>query len=133
MAYFEGRFVMITTPAEARALEHGLTLAILDERRNGNPIPPAWLLELQSALHGIWAESTDRHALKAVESERLSQNGPSRMISAVKAGEILKKTPQAVTADCRADRLFGAVMVRGQWQIPLASVEVKAEREKLSA
>ncbi len=132
MAYFEGRFVMVTSPTEARALEHGLQLAIMDERRNGNPRPPLWLLELQSSLHKVWAESATRDT-KADESQPLSAEGASRMMSTVKASEILGKSPQAVTADCREGRLDG-LLVRGRWQISAASVEARrAEKEQRSA
>lgn len=130
MAYFEGRMVTITSPIEARAIEHGLTLAIQEERRNGSHVPPMWVLELQGALHKLWAESNSRHATKVGASKPLSSHGPSRMMDVVKASKILGKTPQAVTADCREGRLDG-FLVRGRWEITAASVEARrAEQEQ---
>jgi len=129
MGYFEGKFVMISSPVEARALEHGLTLAIQEERRNGSHVPPIWLLELQSALHKLWAPV----ATKVGTSEPLSQKGASLIIDTVKASEILGKTPQAVTADCREGRLDG-VLIQRRWQINADSVEARrAEKEQKSA
>ena len=132
MGYFEGRFVMISRPRDARALEYGVTLAIEEQRRNGDPHPPLWLFDLQSALHLLWDEGSDS-ATKADESQPLSQNGLSLMIDVVKASEILGKTPQAVTAYCRAGRL-DAVMVRRGWVIDRTSAEaLRAEQERKSA
>ncbi len=48
MAYFEGRFVMITSPIEARSLEYDLTLATQEARRNCDLYPPPWLVQLQT-------------------------------------------------------------------------------------
>lgn len=126
--------VAITNPIEARALEYGLTLAIQEERRGGNHVPPLWVLELQGALHKLWAEKSDpRHDMKAGESKPVASNGPPDMMDVVKASEILGKTPQAVTADCRTGRL-DAFLVRGRWEISAASVEArKAEQERKSA
>jgi hypothetical protein len=127
MPYFEGKFVMISSPTEARAIEYGLQLAIEAERRNGTHVPPMWVLELIGALHKLWAD------VKVAESQTAAPNGPSGMIDVVKASEILGKTPQATTADCRAGRLDG-FLVRGRWQISAASVEaLAAEMEHKSA
>ena len=50
MAYYSDvPFVMITSPTEARAIDHSLTLLIEQHRRNGEPCPPLRILQLQSA------------------------------------------------------------------------------------
>ena len=45
------------------------------------------------------------------------------MMGAMQAAEVLGITRQAVTAACKAGRLFGAYKAGGQWKIPAASLD----------
>ena len=66
--YSDVPFVMTTSPTEARAIDHALTLLIEQHRRDGHPRPPLWILELQATFHALW----DSYVAKVEQSQMVS-------------------------------------------------------------
>ncbi len=90
MAYFEGRFVMVTSPAVGRWLEATTNLWFQKYREAGCPEgPPAeWMFTVQSELNALGNQS-------------VSQNGGSGSLTTNETAERLRVTRQMVARWCQ--------------------------------
>ncbi len=114
MAYFEGRFVIINSPAAARWLEATTNLWFQKYREAGCPEgpPPQWMFDTQSELHALGTDG----------NQTVSEKGRSGSLTVNETAERLKVSRQMVTRYCRQGLLVATR--RGKvWRIDPRSLE----------
>ena len=93
MAYFEGRFVMVTSPAVGRWLEATTNLWFQKYREAGCPEgpPPEWMFTVQSELHALGTDG----------NQTVSEKGRSGSLTVNETAKRLQVSRQMVTRYCR--------------------------------
>jgi excisionase family DNA binding protein len=129
MGYFEGKFVMISSAAEAYWLEVAIAAAIKQWRTDGDHHPRQLplLLRLQSELHAVATKETPSETSETVRDQRgfgsaVSQDDSRGSLTTHEAAARLKVSVQMVRRYCDTERLT-ARRDGKFWRIDPRSVE----------